>query len=282
MNEAVHPSLDEIADLHAQVLEPHAAASVRSHVDRCADCADSLTALDAVSAELAGVGAGLAAMPAPVAAELDAAIERASAEREAGIPSLAARRTTDVAESSRIPSRRPRWILIGAAAAVAVIAIPTALNNLDLGSGSADQTTARSVEDLGKREADQPNANDEAESGGGDDGEAAGTPEEGGTTGDPTPAEGADMFERLNRRNLAAFATRVELFQDTAVRGSPLTIAERCPAYQTLASTDDEGSVATPARWRGKRAVVVVNQAASSVSVFDCTAPSEPLYETDY
>ncbi|MBA2445233.1 MAG: hypothetical protein H0V49_07880 [Nocardioidaceae bacterium] len=280
MNESGHPTLDEISDLHAQVLEPHAAASVQGHVDRCADCADSLAALDAVSAELAGVGADLAAMPASVAADLDAVLERASAEREAGIPSLAARRAPDVSQPSRTASRRPKWILIGAAAAVAVIAIPTALNNLDLGSGSADQATAGSADNLSQRDADRPNASDEAEKGGGD-GEANNL-EEGGVTGSPTPADEADMVERLNRRNLAAFATRAEFAQDGPVQGSLLEIAARCATYRSFTSTDDERSFAAPVRWRGKRAVVLVDQAASSVSVFDCRTPTELLYSTDY
>lgn len=277
MTDIVHPTLDKVADLRERLLEPHQAAAVEAHLSVCADCAALLAALDDVSVQLADVGADLAVMPASVAADLDATLDRASAEREAGVPSLADRRTSDSLQPYRTPSRRPAWILIGAAAAVAVIAIPIGLNNREPGSDLASDS-AGSVEELGQRNLDEQGPR------GAQEGSAGGA--EGRT--DPTgpasslPTEEARRVERLNPRNLAAFAARADSAQDTEVSEAPLAIAARCATYKSLTSADDKRAIAAPARWRGKRAVVLVDLAASSVSVFDCRTPTEVLYSTNY
>ena len=281
MTDIVHPPLDEIADLQAQLLEPHAAASVQAHVSRCADCAALLAALDDISVQLTDVGADLAVLPASVAADLDSALERASVEREAGVPRLADRRTSDAPQPSRPPSRRPRWILIGAAAAVAVIAIPIGLNNLEPESDSASESasdSAGSIEELRQRD------EDEQDSAGAQEGSAGGVEGSIEPTGPASsmPTEEAARVERLNPRNLAAFAARADSAQGTEVSGALLDIAARCATYKSLASADEKRAIAAPARWRGRRAVVLVDQAESSVSVFDCRTPAALLYSTDY
>lgn len=286
MNDPVHPTLDEVADLHERLLEPGDAASVEAHLSGCTDCAALLSALEDVSVQLADVGAGLTVMPASVAVDLNAALDRARVEREAGVSSVADRRTSESTQPSPTSSRsRPAWILLGAAAAAAAIALPTGLGMLN--GGSSDEPAASSA-DAGQAEAGgEVSAAEDSISG---DGSAAG----GGSSNTPKPGAGEGhkpgsknspehspepvelMAGQLNRRNLVAFAVAADNTLGTSIRPS------RCSTYDRLDTADAEAALAAPARWRGERAVVLLDRTASSVSVYECMTPGALLYRTGY
>ncbi|WP_329582105.1 hypothetical protein OG500_19875 [Kitasatospora sp. NBC_01250] len=75
---ASHPGVDQLADLHEDLLGAEEAAALRSHLADCEECSETLAAL----AELTGLLAAdpPPAMPADVAQRLDAAIAAAIAE----------------------------------------------------------------------------------------------------------------------------------------------------------------------------------------------------------
>jgi hypothetical protein len=75
---ASHPSVDQLADLHEDLLTAAEAATVRSHLADCAECSDALTALTELTELLAADQPP--AMPQDVAQRLDAALAAAAAE----------------------------------------------------------------------------------------------------------------------------------------------------------------------------------------------------------
>lgn len=81
---AAHPSVDELADLHAGALDDERARQIMPHVRRCAECTAVLDALSAVQAELRALP--LPPMPASVAARLDAALAAERGEGSAPVP----------------------------------------------------------------------------------------------------------------------------------------------------------------------------------------------------
>ncbi len=96
MTDSVHPTPGELADLHAGQLSGAARARLRGHVEQCDACTAELAAIDEVGATLAATGNESLTMPTDVAADIDAALAVASAERAAQIPSLAAKRDENV------------------------------------------------------------------------------------------------------------------------------------------------------------------------------------------
>lgn len=280
MNDTGHLTLDEIADLHGQLLEPIEAAQVEAHLGDCADCASLLDALDDVSVMLLDAAADSAALPASVAADLDTALDRAQAEREAGISVLADRRESDAAHSFAATRQRPsRWILVGAAAAAAVIAVPVGLGILDNAStGDADSSSA----DVGQaRSALEEDSRVEGGEAAGGAGGASNSGPDGGDSEaklSPTtsPAPQDLPAKRLNPENVADFALSADSSLEASVPPA------RCSTYHRLGIANARAALAVPARWRGKRAVVLLDRKASSVSVYDCMNPGELLYETRY
>lgn len=66
------PDLDTLADLHAGVLDPTTATSLREHVETCSRCTATLEALDATVLDLESMPP--VQMPASLAGRLDAAL----------------------------------------------------------------------------------------------------------------------------------------------------------------------------------------------------------------
>ncbi|WP_436492996.1 hypothetical protein [Actinokineospora sp. HUAS TT18] len=117
-------SVDLLADLHAGVLEPAQSARLWSQVNADPGARAVIDALDAVSADLGGLGdAPAPPMPAHFAARLDAALD-AEARRSFGGPAQqSVAPVVDLAEARRKRSRRMAWgggLLTAAAAAVAI------------------------------------------------------------------------------------------------------------------------------------------------------------------
>ncbi|GAB2689088.1 hypothetical protein [Kitasatospora kifunensis] len=75
---ASHPSVDQLADLHEDLLAAAEATTVRSHLADCAECSDTLAALTELTELLAADQPP--AMPQDVAQRLDAALAAAAAE----------------------------------------------------------------------------------------------------------------------------------------------------------------------------------------------------------
>ncbi|MFJ9946376.1 hypothetical protein [Kitasatospora sp. NPDC091207] len=96
-----HPSVDELADLAEELVEPDAARALRRHLDGCADCRDTAEALAELGTLLGEVPAP--AMPADVAARLDAALAAAAAETDAAGTADAATRVRSAAEAPDAP-----------------------------------------------------------------------------------------------------------------------------------------------------------------------------------
>jgi len=270
VSEATHPTLDEIADLYEQLLEPAVAEPVQAHIDVCARCAAQLEALDAVSVRLAEIGAERAVMPASVMATLDSALGQASAERTAGVTSLADRRTAKTPPTSPASSRRrPAWMLVAAAAVAAVIAVPVGFELLP--QGASDESSSA---DAGQAETSL--ARQDAGSGGGqEEGAGAGsTPESDSLT---LPSPGATFRTRLTPRDLVDFALGA-----APVETETNSVLAKCAGFEEFSKPTGDGVVAATARWRGERAVVLVNRRKSSVSVYGCATPGQLLYSTAY
>ncbi|MBA3265947.1 MAG: hypothetical protein H0T14_06185 [Nocardioidaceae bacterium] len=272
MSEATHPTLDEIADLYEQLLEPDVAEPVQAHIDVCARCAAQLEALDAVSVRLAEIGAERAVMPASVMATLDSALGQASAERTAGVTSLADRRTAKTPRTSPASSRRrPAWMLVAAAAVAAVIAVPVGFELLP--QGASDESSSA---DAGQAETSLARQESEdAGSGGGQEGAGAGTTPESDSATLSSPE--TTLPARLTPRNLVDFALGA-----APVERETSSALAKCAGFEPFSRSTGDGVVAATARWRGERAVVLVDRRKSSVAVYGCATPGQLLYSTAY
>lgn len=125
-----HFELDLLAEFEAEVCDPAVEESIRSHTADCAHCRDALGELGSLRGELAALPPP--AMPASVAARLDAALEAERLARFGPLPAgsqptavPAANDNDTVVSLSSRRSRAPRWLWWAAAAVVL------------LGSGSA-------------------------------------------------------------------------------------------------------------------------------------------------
>ena len=141
-----HADLDTLADLHAGVLEGPLAGRVREHVAGCRQCAATLDALDAVQGQLRSLPAP--AMPAAVAARLDAALADLHADHPASAASSAgpsagasAREPEDELARARVRrGRRLSRVIGAAAAAVVVLAAGGAITSIVRGGGTSGTT----------------------------------------------------------------------------------------------------------------------------------------------
>ncbi|MDH6703663.1 hypothetical protein P3T27_000344 [Kitasatospora sp. MAA19] len=146
-----HPSVDELADLAEGLIESaDAADALRRHLDGCAECRETTDALGEVQALLGAVETP--PMPADVAARLDAALAAAATAPEAvqatrNTPAAGSRAITPAPPSRAVrapsapparptaptgpgrprPRRRRVALLLGAATALAAIALGGAL-----------------------------------------------------------------------------------------------------------------------------------------------------------
>jgi anti-sigma factor RsiW len=135
-----HADLDTLADLHAGVLVGPAADRVREHVDGCPQCAATLEALDAVQGQLRALPGP--AMPAAVAARLDAALAELRTERPVAVGATAADPEDELARARLRRSRRLSRTIGAAAAAVVVIAAGGAIASVVRGGGASETTSS--------------------------------------------------------------------------------------------------------------------------------------------
>ncbi|MDQ1709940.1 MAG: hypothetical protein QOG49_1325 [Frankiaceae bacterium] len=126
-----HPEIDELASYVAGDIDVARLGALRAHVAGCSDCADDVRALEAVDAELAALTTP--AMPADVAARLDAAIG------QAGVPV-----GTTVLPATR-GRRRSGWASGAAAAAVVVGLLAAVTIGSIAGNHSSKKNSATSA-----------------------------------------------------------------------------------------------------------------------------------------
>ncbi|MDH6134608.1 hypothetical protein P3T37_004012 [Kitasatospora sp. MAA4] len=166
---AGHPDLDQLADLHEELLSPAEAAAVRAHLDGCPQCADTLAALTDLT-ELLGADEP-PAMPADVALRIDAALAAEAAAprpREAAAakpratrsPAAAPPTRTDRArpgQSARSGLRRRARLLLAAAGCLAVLGLGAVLVDSGSHGGTVDTATS-STSSAALRPAESPAA----------------------------------------------------------------------------------------------------------------------------
>jgi len=136
-----HADLDTLADLHAGVLDGPAADRVREHLADCRQCAATLEALDAVQGQLRSLPTP--AMPAAVAARLDAALADLRTERP--VPAGGSTVADPEDELARARARRGRRLsqAIGAAAAaVVLLAAGGAIASIVRGGGTSETASS--------------------------------------------------------------------------------------------------------------------------------------------
>ncbi|WP_328955849.1 zf-HC2 domain-containing protein [Kitasatospora purpeofusca] len=104
-----HPSVDELADLSEDLLAPAEAEALREHLAGCADCRETVDALTEVRALLGAAEAP--AVPADVAARIDAALAAAAGPPAAATPATAPAAATPTTASTTatptVPAARP-------------------------------------------------------------------------------------------------------------------------------------------------------------------------------
>ncbi len=267
MNASRHPSIDQIADLDAGVLSATEAAEVSSHVDECASCHDIVSGLADVEALLADTGREILPVPDDVSLAVDVALERARAERQAGVASLSEHRMGSDASERAGTSRRP-WgrLLLGAAAAVAVFAVGGALvDQLGILDRSASDSTASSVADQerggvagsGSTKHDNP----------------------GYDTGSPDPALRVPRAAAptLNQDNVAAYAAGLaEAAVPVAKPPSACT-----PGSNGILTGAGQAADAL-VTFGGKRAVLRLDPPNREFVVYACPGPDRVLYRSAY
>lgn len=257
MTDSVHPTVDELADLHAGVLSDSRADRARAHVDSCADCRAELARFDEVSALLATEGSEhVEPMPRDVADRIDAALAAAAAEHPGDVASIATARQRR--ESS--PRRRGSWVWIAGAAAAAVVVIgAVGLDGLQGSSDDSDSSSAGGAADSGagstslESEADGPAKSEEN-----------------------APQEYRAIAGQLTTDSLPRFARQVA---SGKVPPDARAFDARCSAAAPAAAA---GLPQAQIVWDERAAVLVVDPDTSTASVFRCGTTSEPVYVTSY
>jgi hypothetical protein len=251
VTDGVHPSLDELADLHEGLLSEERLGAISAHVASCPGCATAAASLDDVRTTLAAAGSTPIAMPESVSATLHDALERAGRERAADVASLTERRTR-----SRAVTRlgTPRWVAAAAGAAAAVIVGYVGFSVLNDGNGPSSSQA------------------DSSTSAGAGAGKAAGTPTAGHATKSLTsPPSGKSSLDFATPRALAGYAAALA---GSDRRGPTASCA--APGVD-VSRADRAGTI----RWRGVKALLVVDPARHRATVYAC-GDATRLFSTGY
>jgi putative zinc finger protein len=257
-----HPSAERISDLLAGVLPAAEAMDVNAHLASCEACRDERAALLDLTALLADEGAITWEMPSDVAAAIDAAIDRASDERIAGIASLD--------RAPRTAARQPwRW-LAGAAAAVVVVGIGFA-GLRALPQQNSDGSSADSAAGV---HTSPPSG--------------AKAPPTSGYDASPHTTHSGNITQDIVGGGIATFpprtSPRIPQTLDMPVRERMLESAFSPPI------PPNKGGCAQPiahgpstlVRFRGHLAVLVVTEAIRVATIYDCATATKTLLVTGY
>ena len=202
-------------------------------------------------------------MPADVAAALDEAI----ASRAASEPPESPRSQPSASKREPTPRRTP-WVLIGGAAAAAVVVLGSIGLGGSTGCSRSDDSAGGDAGSAADSRADSLRRTGVA------------APDEDDAPGDGlqslAPAKPLDARARCQR-----FATQAgrQAASDSRTNRTAATSAARRSVRPDAA----ECRVATPrSLWEGEPAVVVVDPTDRTATVFGCGTGSEPLYSTSY
>lgn len=261
-----HLSRDQISDLLAGVLPAAEAMAANAHLAGCAECGNRRDELLAVTARLGEEATEPIAMPADVAAALTAAIDRASAERSAGVRTLEPVR--------RPPARQSiRW-LSGAAAAVVVAALGVVgLRAISTGDNPSSDAASNGA---GVPSAFQPNGL----AAGGEDADQGSTDGAGKTASQPTsafsspPPTGSPAYRLPRFESAAQVASQARRL----AAGTVVTVPPRafgCAPPLT-------GRPTTVILFEGSKAVLSIIRTARLATVYDCATGTETLFTGGY
>jgi putative zinc finger protein len=246
----VHPAADQISDLVADVLPASEAMSVNAHLAACVECRQVRDDLLDVIALLGDQGSVEVAMPDEVARSLDAALRRAADERAAGVMVL---------DPVRRAAGRQRWRwLAGAAAVAAIVAVGVpGLRSLEAPGGNADDagSSADSLRGAVQNGADRPLAPA------------------------PSPATGFGLT-----------GGQVASLRPDQVPAAARHLVSTAPARHQAALPRETGGCAAPIagrlsaviRFEGARAVLSVDRATRTATVYDCATATRALLVTGF
>lgn len=263
-----HPPIELVADLDEGLLPAEQAAAVTAHLASCPQCVASRESLHGVSSVLAAEGAAPWAMPPEVVGRLDSALQRANAERAAGVTPIGAARqppspgpATAPTPEAASPSRRRPLMMLAAAAAVVVIAGAAIGGWQGLrggGGSSAPNAGGAPAVQHSTTHGDGSSSSDEAPPG---NHEA------------PNQQGPAARAPAVSRATLAGLATQL-----TDADTAPTPLDGRCARPGDLGSAD----IVSLVTWSHHPAVLVVDPSARQAIVVGCHDGSHHLYSTGF
>jgi anti-sigma factor RsiW len=260
VTEPVHPSLEELAELHEGVLDARRQLEVSAHLASCDECASATAALSEVGTVLTAAGSVPMPIPAERAASLQDALRRVSAERAAGVPLLDEQR--DRPQRRRTAAARvrvPRWVSAAGAAAAVVLACYGGISLLH--SGGPDQSSSAESSASGGRVAAAR----------GDSSGAAPSPSPR-SLASGTPGKSAGELQTVTAKTLAAYAAEL---------GSHPASGAALPSCGPAAADLPHRSRAATIRWKGAPALVVADLTRHRVTVYSCSSAAR-LFSTGY
>jgi len=255
---AEHPPIQQIADLRAGLLSPDQAADTSAHLAGCADCSEVSERLAEVSEVLAEAGRQPITMPSDVAESLDAAINRASAERAAGVPSLADRRTTESTEARPARRRRAPLLLGAAAAVVALVASGAVLQNNLSNPGSSSDSAAGGAAGTADRSANQQ--------------------EDNGASQDKSGPNGFSDAPQLDKGDVVRYARAFA----TASAPAVVPQADALRRCDTGALDHRKPTKAAMVSFNGRPALLRLDELARTVTVVSCSEQTRVLFRSGY
>ncbi|MGI8435115.1 MAG: hypothetical protein ACR2LE_10350 [Nocardioidaceae bacterium] len=278
MSDGIHPAADELADLQVGLVDAPTRSRLTAHLSTCVDCTATVAALDDVARLLAAEGGQPLVMPPTLAHSLDDRLRRLGVERQAGVPSLAERRVGSGAKTTA--ARSGRWtrqaVFVAAAAVVGVTGV-WGIAHLDGGSSSQSDSASSAPAD------EAAEGLSGSTSGGSGNNSSPHVP---GTAVMPRHSAEHHSPEVVGPRTLAAFAAGLA----KTGRASNSVPADSvpggtCPVRDHLLDVgrhSDQRVTATPVRWQGDLAVVLVRPAGRQATVVSCEPPARRLYSTTY
>jgi anti-sigma factor RsiW len=260
VTEPVHPSLDELAELHEGVLDAKRQPEVSAHLASCDECTSATAALSEVGTVLTAAGSVPMPIPADRAASLQDALRRVGAEAAAGVSSLDEHR--DRPERRRSAASRvrvPRWVSAAGAAAAVVLACYGGISLLD--NGGPDHSSS----------ADSGAAGGRAAAGRGDSSGAAPSPSPE-SFASQMPGKSAGEIQAVTPKTLAAYAAEL---------GSRPASGATKPSCGPAAVDLPHRSRTATIRWKGAPALVVVDLTRHRATVYSCSQAAA-LFSTGY
>jgi hypothetical protein len=281
----MHPTIEQIADHEAGLSSVDDARWIAEHLDSCGQCREAIARLTEVRDLLADAGGDIPKIPDDVAERLDRTLATAAVERATGVPSLDERRTgsrdSDGSGSSGsssvgtgTPGRRGRWVL-GAAAAVAVVAIGAAVasNGLPGPTTQADSAASGSSTD---------NTLEGAGSSG--SGQAAGGAKD--QPGDQDFSSGSHPGRRptptLDSGNVSAFARDLSGGKVNSFLSLSSSSCDHATEQRVAPASSASSPLDALVKFEGRKALLRIQREQRLLTVYACPGPARVLYRSTY